>query len=84
MTQIARLALGVALVALQVVWLFLRNQPPLSQWAPSTSAPGLLAWAAALACLLAGIRLIASALAQRTDRRHPHASRAFRAAPAGD
>lgn len=41
MSQIARIVVGLALVSVQVVWLFLRNQPPLSQWAPSTSAPGL-------------------------------------------
>lgn len=67
MSQIARIVVGLALVSVQVVWLFLRNQPPLSQWAPSTSAPGLFAWAAALACLFAGIRLIASALPQQGD-----------------
>ena len=67
MSQIARIALGLALVSVQMVWLFLRNQPPLSQWAPSTSAPGLLAWAAALACLFGGIRLIASGLPQQSD-----------------
>ncbi len=61
MKRLARIIVGVALIAAQVTMLFLRHHPPLNGWAPSGSFQGLILQGASSAALLGGLWLIASA-----------------------
>lgn len=66
--RLARIILGVALIAVFFAWLILRHQEPLSVWANSST---LLGWAflggAWLSCI-GGVSLIATAWSSRDEQ----------------
>lgn len=65
MKRVARLLLGVVLIAVLFAWLILRMQEPLSTWTASSTLTGWVFHGAAVLSFLSGIALLASVWSPR-------------------